>query len=1072
MSTRAYFFKKTFDCFMVGIFVIMLLFLWMLYKGPISVPYLKPYIIQALNYDENEYAIDVGSVNIELVRSIQPLRVMATDISLQKKDDSINIDAPKLYMSFSLRALLKGIVAPSDVSLINPRATIYASYGVDDAQQNSIGRKKLQFYVEQINTFLSNYNSPEKIYPESYVNNITIKNGELEFYEVDFDRRWVLSDLNIDFYRHFVNLEVNASALINLNDKIASIGFESEYHAADDKLETEIYFYDMVLADLMGSLNETTEENIFSVMSIDVPVNGKISAAINLRDILQNPSEAGEYIDGAFDKIDFEIDGGAGIITFEGDTKYDYKIDGMQLAGTVSGGLDSININNAVFKMGGQTANLDFTAEGLQNYYLEHSLKDTAVHLEVNVPSFPLSELSLFWPRYIAESAWEWCKDGLSGGKVENADFSFYFGYNNKNNTWGLLDFHGTAQLTDGDLFYLEGMPPVHNVYGTAHFTDHNILIDIDKGNSDGVLINGGSVDIYDLNREDNFISIKLVGNSELTAVLKLIDNPPLRFTSDMGLNPDKVKGSVDMKLNLDFELRQDLDSKDIKVEVKADLHDLEMKDFIPHHLLSAEQMKLKVNNGGWQLDGKGMFDDIPVDLALNEKFSAKNDYTRCKLSFKLDEAAKKTLGIDWEIVGSPYIEGFALVDADVIINRNDTLNIDIRADLQNTKIDYSLLGFIKDSNQPADIKAHVITEKGRIKSISSINLTKPDFRLDGNVAMYPSGRVKNVDISKIEGPKTAASAKINLSDRDSPNIKVEVSGNSYNLMPLFDKKADDNKVDVSDKSLYKNEDDDLEDVHNTDIFIAVNSLWTNEGTPIQNFTGNAKLRRGIGIEELNMAGNYGIDKSIKLNLSYIPRGDKEHYLSIESNNAGSTLKVLRLYDNMVGGNLKIEARRTKDKKFIGHAMIRDFSIQNAPVMAQLLSVGSFTGMLDLLRGDGLMFTHFSAPFEYQYKVLRLKHAKAEGNVVGITLLGTYNRALDVIDLKGVIAPAYSLNRFLGKIPVVGNLLASKDGTIFAANYKIDGTVDEPEIDINSLSILSPNSMKEWYDENFGENID
>lgn len=93
-----------------------------------------------------------------------------------------------------------------------------------------------------------------------------------------------------------------------------------------------------------------------------------------------------------------------------------------------------------------------------------------------------------------------------------------------------------------------------------------------------------------------------------------------------------------------------------------------------------------------------------------------------------------------------------------------------------------------------------------------------------------------------------------------------------------------------------------------------------------------------------------------------------------------------------------------------------------------------------------------------------------EGNVVGLTSIGTYNRASDDIRLHGVIAPAYSLNRFLGKIPVVGNLLASKDGTIFAADYKIEGSTDEPEININSLSILSPNSMKEWYNENFGDN--
>ena len=41
-----------------------------------------------------------------------------------------------------------------------------------------------------------------------------------------------------------------------------------------------------------------------------------------------------------------------------------------------------------------------------------------------------------------------------------------------------------------------------------------NISIDVDKGVSDGVIITGGNVNIYDLNKNDNFISINLIGNS------------------------------------------------------------------------------------------------------------------------------------------------------------------------------------------------------------------------------------------------------------------------------------------------------------------------------------------------------------------------------------------------------------------------------------------------------------------------------------------------------------------------------------------------------------------------------
>ena len=71
-----------------------------------------------------------------------------------------------------------------------------------------------------------------------------------------------------------------------------------------------------------------------------------------------------------------------------------------------------------------------------------------------------------------------------------------------------------------------------------------------------------------------------------------------------------------------------------------------------------------------------------------------------------------------------------------------------------------------------------------------------------------------------------------------------------------------------------------------------------------------------------------------------------------------------------------------------------------------------------------------------------------------------------------MIAPAYGLNSFLGKIPLVGTILSGKDGTVFAANYSISGNVSDPSVSINPLSALSPNSLKDLWQRNFGENND
>lgn len=1069
LSPQLYFLRKTIDFFMVGMFVVLLLFFWTLYKGPISVPYLKPYIIQALNYDESDYSVGIGDVNLELVRSVQPLRITAEDINLKKKDGTFAISAPKLYLSFSLRALLKGIVAPSDVSLDSPTAYIFADYGVEKEHIDEANKKKLAFYVDKFKDFLNNYNSPEKIYPESYVNNINIKGAEVEFHEVDLGRKWMLSDLNLEFSRNLVNLELNADALVNLNDKVASVGFESEYHAASDKLDLEVYFSDLNLSDIMDSFENKNADTEQSVFRIEVPVNGKVSTEIDGSEILLHPENAAAYLSDAVRKINFELDGGHGFVTFDNDEKYNYEIDEMLLAGELTGGFDELNIKNADFKMGGQTAQISFVAKGLENYYLEHSLEGVTAEFTAKIDEFSLEYLSRFWPRYLAEPAWQWCKDGLTGGQAKNGNFVFKFGYDNKTKSFGLLNLDGVADLEDGDLHYLDGMPDVHNVYGRAKFSMQNISIDVDKGVSDGVIITGGNVNIYDLNKNDNFISINLIGNSSITDALNLINNPPLKIAAGMGVDPKTIHGNVDVQLKLDFELKQNLDSKDIKVDVKADLHDVSNSDFVPGHTMSAKNLLLSVDTAGWSLSGEAKYDTLPIKLAINEKFAEKKYKSKCNISFKLDDEAKKALGINWAILEEPNISGYAIVDADITVQQNDEIAVKVKADLKNTAIDFAYLGFVKPLNQTAAASADVVLIKDKIKSVSNIKLQKSGFNIAGGLSMYPSGRVKSVDINQIKGPKTSARAKVSISDSENPWLKVEISGLSYDLSPFFEQIKSKRQKDNKHLPVQANDDDGFEKANNTDIFMTVNSLWTNNTTPIQNFAGSAKIRKGIGMEELHMVGNYGIDKSIKLKLDYIPKGNKEHYLSIDSNNAGSTFKVLRLYDNMVGGTMKIEARRLADKKFIGHMQVRDFSIQNAPVVAKLLSVASFTGMLDLLKGDGLTFTHFNAPFEYQYKILTLKQAKAEGNVVGITTNGTYNRATDDIKMKGVIAPAYSINRFLGKIPVVGNLLASKDGTIFAATYKITGNADDAKVDINSLSMLSPNSLKEWYAKNFGD---
>lgn len=84
VSNKLYKARKIMDYTGVVFLVLLLLFIWQLYRGPVAVPFLKPYIIKALNHDDSEYQVTVDAVNLELVRSIQPIKIIANNVVYKK----------------------------------------------------------------------------------------------------------------------------------------------------------------------------------------------------------------------------------------------------------------------------------------------------------------------------------------------------------------------------------------------------------------------------------------------------------------------------------------------------------------------------------------------------------------------------------------------------------------------------------------------------------------------------------------------------------------------------------------------------------------------------------------------------------------------------------------------------------------------------------------------------------------------------------------------------------------------------------------------------------------------------
>ena len=638
-TVKKYRTTKILDYFGVVFLSILLLFIWQLYKGPIAVPFLKPYIIQALSSSDDSYDISLESVNIELVRSIQPIKIIANNVVYKKQDESFIINAPRTSVSFSIRALLRGIIAPSSIEVDAPSIYAFTEYGIEKTKPQDVNKKKIEYYINMAEDFLEKYNSDDKYIAENYINSIQIKNANMEFHEVDLGRKWVISDVNYGFEKEFDALHTEASGLIDINGKIASAGIESKLNTQTKAMDLKVYFSDIIPADIVNNFVEESKQK--ELYQIHVPIGGEISSRIDLNKILAEKDNVVEGLDKGIKEINLKLEGGQGYIEFNEDENMKYNMSSFSTEGKISGGLNNLTVTGGKINIDGQEAKVGINIKGLKPYILENSLKDIQASITAETAKLKLDDLTKYWPRYLGESGWIWCKESLFDGEAKNAKFKFDFAYDKDKKNIVFKNLEGQVGAENATVLYLNGMPKIKNAYGLVTFTKDTININIDKGISDGVILTGGYVKLYDLDKYNNYADIRLIAESSVTDVLKLIDNPPLNFVKEMNIPADKLSGQTTTDLSLKFELKDDLKPEEVKVEVNADIKDVAIADIIKGKGLKSDELKLFVNNDYLKLSGKAEADGIPVDLVWQENFNQKSDKSNYKIIFKLDDEIK-----------------------------------------------------------------------------------------------------------------------------------------------------------------------------------------------------------------------------------------------------------------------------------------------------------------------------------------------------------------------------------------------------------------------------------------------
>ena len=374
----------------------------------------------------------------------------------------------------------------------------------------------------------------------------------------------------------------------------------------------------------------------------------------------------------------------------------------------------------------------------------------------------------------------------------------------------------------------------------------------------------------------------------------------------------------------------------------------------------------------------------------------------------------------------------------------------DIEADIARAELKVPLFDWRKAPGTPGRAGATILIENNSIKSVPRFEIAAADLDVRGDIVYSPAGTgLERVNFARLNFGRTKVFGA--LLSHANGTWEVGLQGRELDFTSLWDRF-------IHEKPGHKGE------VKIPEITIAVEleKMWIDRDRFLGAVSGTF-VHRGEVWQTAVLKSTMNGQRSLRVDLRPGPDGNRE--MRITAADAGEALKLLDYYGEMRGGLLDLRGRyddAQPGRPLKGTLRVENYRIQNAPLLARVLSVVALGGIADELSGKGLNFAELEIPFTFSEGVLKIADARATGASLGFTAEGTVYTYADVIDLKGTVVPAYALNSLFGKIPILGEILTGtgKGGGVFAANFHLTGPVEDPKATVNPLSALTPGILR------------
>ena len=703
---------------------------------------------------------------------------------------------------------------------------------------------------------------------------------------------------------------------------------------------------------------------------------------------------------------------------------------------------------NSFINRSGRLEQADFTlhstARSTLQFSLSGSLKNQPayetyrnipdVNLHAEIQDLPVERIAAYWPLDIGANARAWITQNLSKGffpsiKAEiKLPPSFW--------TTGSLapdSVHVNLPFERTDVRLAPDLPSITDTKGAVEITRDSVQITLEEGTLKGSAIQPGATAIIpnlsgpDVEKID--IKVKTVG--PIGDFLSFYIIQQQKLGKPAAFDATKVKGKAESDVSIHFPLLQDLKIADIDYAIQSTITDFNYPNIVPSTSLTDAHFNLDYKDKAMRVDGSGALNgiDSKITYSTSSKEHRKSD---------ADITISNTINAeDLPKLGFPKLPG---ATGPLILNYHmeeqpDSRNITIALDAKDATLFYPAIGFNKPAKEALNIVLNLEAKGEATPTLKSFQADGTNLKARGTSDFDEKGNLKEVFLETLTFGKNDAQVKIS---RDGAAYVLQVAAQTLNLEPLI--------------RYFSTKKDDGSD----------NTAFTLKGSSRTVLMANGEIFTKVAgdltcLPEKCTAANLSAKTSDNnnLTLSLLP-GPKESVLSINTENAGAVLRGLDIEKDIRGGTLTSRAvadTKTPDSPFVGNLTIKDFRIVGTPILARVLTLASFSGIVDTLNGKGIGFTRLDGRYTYGNHTYQLNDFKLYGSALGILINGYANLKDSTIKLSGTLIPAYGINNVIGQVPIVGSILGKG---VLATSFTVDGPLDNPKTEVYPLSTLAP----------------